>query len=385
MHIGIISSEYPPDIGGVETYAAEFAKALLILGHQVSVFVHKNHPIDTQLNSGIKIYSVLEFTRQLDRHYLMGVEVDAWHVMNAAHSWLTLETDKPVVVSIHGNDFLNPYPLSAKLTLSNYAALWRIAKYTIPFEQWLGRKLTKTMLHKALPKAHVILSNSAYTETVFLQEFPECKGKTLVAQVGVGESFLSPPLVNKNNKVIQLLTVSRLSEPRKNVDRVLHALATLASEFEFHYSVIGDGFYKPELETLTKQLGLSDRVTFSGRLTMEQVIKKMAQADLFILPSSTLADSHEGFGIVYLEAAACGTPSLATHQAGAIEAVEKGQSGFFVNDPSIENIQHALKTFLAHEIAFDQQACRDFASRFTWQKVVAHALPFYSSHMSNEK
>ncbi len=130
---------------------------------------------------------------------------------------------------------------------------------------------------------------------------------------------------------------------------------------------------------MANKLGLSDKVVFAGRLPIRQVINKMSEADLFILPSSTLSDSHEGFGIVYLEAAACGTPSLATRQAGAIEAVSEGKSGFFVEDPSIENIQNALEQFLSRKVSFDPFSCREFASGFTWRRVVEHALPFYSS------
>jgi len=377
MHIGIVTSEFPPDIGGVETYAFEFATALVTLGHKVSVFVHKDLPVAPS-NKRFNIHPILEFSRQIDRKHLINFDVDAWHVMNAVHSWLTLETNKPVVVSIHGNDFLNPYPLTEKPIISNHQALWRIAKYLVPFEKWLGRRRTKSMLHKALPKARIILSNSVYTETVFLQNFPECTDKTLVAQVGVGKAFLSSPLATQSNNVTQLLTVSRLSEPRKNVDRVLHALEPLAKRFNFQYTIIGDGLYKTELEATAKNLGLSDKVTFLGRQPIEQVISKMAKADLFILPSSTLPDSHEGFGIVYLEAAACGTPSLATHQAGAIEAVADQESGFFVDEPTIDNIQKALESFILHEINFNPHSCRNFASNFTWQKVVEHALPFYS-------
>ncbi|WP_198245576.1 glycosyltransferase, partial [methane-oxidizing endosymbiont of Gigantopelta aegis] len=183
----------------------------------------------------------------------------------------------------------------------------------------------------------------------------------------------------KKNNVPHFLTVSRLSEPRKNVDRVLQALTPIAKHFDFQYTIIGDGEYKSELELMANKLGLSDKVVFAGRLPIRQVINKMSEADLFILPSSTLSDSHEGFGIVYLEAAACGTPSLATRQAGAIEAVSEGKSGFFVEDPSIENIQNALEQFLSRKVSFDPFSCREFASGFTWRRVVEHALPFYSS------
>lgn len=376
MHIGIVTSEFPPDIGGVETYAVEFAKTLVNLGYEVSVFVHIHHNIELSI-PGITIFPVLKFCRRLDRDILKQYEVDAWHVMNAAHSWLALETDKPVVVSIHGNDFLNPYPLTGTPVLASWGPLWRCSRLLDSLDRWLGKKLTSVYMREALPKARIILANSHYTEQVFLANFPECRGKTLVSLVGVGDNFLASFPAKKNNPVPQLLTISRLSEPRKNVDRVIQALAKLSNGTDFRYNIIGDGGFKPQLEMLANNLGLQDKIKFLGRQPTEKVIESMHQADLFILPSSTLPDSHEGFGIVYLEAAACGTPSLATRQAGAIEAIGDGESGFFVDDPTVDNIKNALQCFLDGQISFNAQNCKHFAEEFTWQKVVKKALPFY--------
>lgn len=377
MHIGIITSEFPPDIGGVETYSAEFAKTLANMGFKVSVFVHTHHkPIDI---SGIDVYRVLKFCRRIDRDTLKLYNIDAWHVMNASHSWLALETNIPVLVSIHGNDFLNPYPLTGGLNLAGWGPLWRFSSFINPIDHWVAKLITPATMRKALPNARAILVNSNYTNQVFLDKFPECRGKTFVAQVGVGSNFLSCSLTDKHNRIPKLLTVSRLSEPRKNVDRVVRALALLNNDFNFEYTVIGDGLLKLQLEELAATLGLGDKVRFLGRQTTENVIAAMQESDLFILPSSILPDSHEGFGIVYLEAAACGTPSLATSQAGAIEAISDGRSGYFVDDPSIENIAHALRNFLSGEIKFDSRACKEFAEKFTWRIVVENALPFYCS------
>jgi phosphatidylinositol alpha-1,6-mannosyltransferase len=382
MHIGIVTSEFPPDIGGVEIYAAEFAKTLVTLGYEVTVFVHTHHNIELPMPS-ITLCPVLKFCRRLDRDILKHYEVDAWHVMNAAHSWLALETNKPVVVSIHGNDFLNPYPLTGTPALASWGPLWRYANILAPLERWIGKKLTSKYMREALPKVKAILANSQYTEQVFLKNYPECVGNTLVAQVGVSDNFLATSLGNKNNDVTQLLTVSRLSEPRKNVDRVLEALSQLSTQFDFRYTIIGDGSFKPQLEMQVINLSLENKVKFLGRQSTENVIAAMRLADLFILTSATLPDSHEGFGIVYLEAAACGTPSLATRQAGAIEAISDGESGFFVDEPTVENIKDALQTFLKGDINFNSQTCRQFAEKFTWQRVVEKALPFYITEKSS--
>lgn len=376
MRIGIVTSEFPPDVGGVETYAVEFAKALHACGHRVDVFVGRYHDTSCAIE-GLTLHPVLAYSRRIDALILRQYEVDAWHVMNASHSWLALETDKPVVVSIHGNDFLNPYPLSGSLGIHSYPPLWRFSKQLKPFNRWLAKILTRRLLPRALPAASVILSNSQYTEDVFLTKFPQCRGRTVVAQVGVGDCFLNSDITPRQNTRPQLLSVARLSEPRKNIGRVLEALQHLNEEFDFDYTVVGDGPLKTTLEAQAKSLGLESKTTFIDRLPLAGIIDKMQGADLFILPSSILPDSHEGFGIVYLEAAACGTPSLATRQAGAIEAIHDGESGFFVEEPTVDQLVAALRRFLSNNIVFDPAQCRQFARKFSWQKVVEKALPYY--------
>ncbi|MEZ0123232.1 MAG: glycosyltransferase family 4 protein [Candidatus Reddybacter sp.] len=376
MHIGIVTSEFPPDVGGVETYAVEFAKALVTCGHRVDVFVGRHHDTTCAIE-GLTLHPVLAYAKRIDAPILQRYKVDAWHVMNAAHSWLALETDKPVVVSIHGNDFLNPYPLTGSLGIHNYRPFWRFSSRLKPVNRWLAQMLTRRLLPRSLPAARVILSNSQYTEDVFLAKFPQCRGRTVVAQVGVGDCFLNSEISPKTNAKPQLLSVARLSEPRKNIGRVLDALQHLNHEFDFNYTVVGEGPLKTNLQAQAKSLGLENKTSFIGRLPLAGVIAKMHGADLFILPSSILADSHEGFGIVYLEAAACGTPSLATRQAGAIEAIHDGKSGFFVEEPTVDQLVTSLRRFLSNSTTFRPDECRQFARQFSWQKVVEKALPYY--------
>jgi glycosyltransferase involved in cell wall biosynthesis len=173
------------------------------------------------------------------------------------------------------------------------------------------------------------------------------------------------------------LTVCRLSEPRKNVDRVLHALAKLKDRHDFRYTVVGDGHLRASLEGLAETLELAQHVRFTGFVNQDELLDIYAHSDLMVLASGVTPDSHEGFGIVYLEAAASGVPSLAARLAGAVEAVEDGTSGMFVDEPTIEKLAEALDRFLRGEIHFDRQACRSFAHRFTWTKVVDHALQYY--------
>ena len=204
-------------------------------------------------------------------------------------------------------------------------------------------------------------------------------GHTSVGLVGVGDSFLQMGLSARGGSgPARLVTVCRLAERRKNVDLVIRALAELKDRHPFTYTVVGDGATRASLEGLAAELGLGDRVRFTGRVSQVELMQQLASADLFILPSSTLPGSHEGFGIAYLEANAAGAPVLAARLAGAIEAVEEGVSGMFVDEPTVPQIRAAIERFLYGEARFDARRCRDFASRFTWERVARHFTDCYA-------
>ncbi len=376
LKIGIVAPEFPPDLGGVENYAFGYTQALAELGYAVTVFTRR-HPQGKVELPGVEICEVLGLRRALDRKILQTPKIDAWHAMNAAYAWIAEETTKPTIVSVHGNDFLRAYyPITAP-ALYRFGPLWRFAGQLRSLERaWCSHTTFK--LRTWLPKASAILTNSRYTERVLLAKIPACRGKTIPALVGVDPFFLALPLAAQaRHRPVCLVTVARLSEPRKNVHLVLKALSKL-NAYDFHYTVVGDGCLRTELVALAQQLGLAERVYFPGSLRREALRELLREADLFILTPSVLPYSHEGFGLVYLEAAACGVPSLAVRLAGAAEAVAEGESGFFVEKPVVEEITKALHAFLAGTICFSRLKCREFAQRFSWEQVVQKALPFYA-------
>jgi glycosyltransferase involved in cell wall biosynthesis len=296
--------------------------------------------------------------------------------MNAAFAWLALEAN-PVVVSVHGNDFLSPYVPVERPALARVPLLWRYRQGMAAIEDVWGQIMTRRMLRRALPRASRILANSRYTEQTLLDRLPACTGRTSAGMVGVSEAFLNSPATRPVGRNDRLVTVCRLADRRKSVDAVLSALAELKERHAFTYTVIGDGHLRGELERLTMQLGLQERVTFTGFLPLDEVRRHLAESDLFILASSVIPGSHEGFGIAYLEANACGTPVLAARLAGAVEAVKEGVTGMFVDTPSVPSLVDALDSFLSGRAEFRPEACRAFARGFTWRKVVDQAVPWY--------
>jgi glycosyltransferase involved in cell wall biosynthesis len=368
LRINLVAPEFPPELGGMQTYAAHLAAELARAGHAVRVFAKAGAaPVD-----GVEVIGGLELRRRHDLPLFERYPADVWHVLNAGYAWLASQK-APVFASVYGNDFLWPWVLAENLDLP--------MRLGLPFgtrcDRRVGRWLTGRALHRGFARVRHTFACSRYSEVAFLKRYPQCRGRTSAAYVGVSPRFAPPERRRSEGEPIELVTVCRLSDARKNVDVVLRALALLESRFSFRYTIVGDGEFRPELEALCRSLNLSDRVRFVGRVSDADLHRHLASGDLFVLTSGVSLTSFEGFGIVYLEANACGVPVLAARCGGAVEAVEEGVSGWFVEDITPESVAAALGRFFRGEVRFASEECRRFAQRFTWQRVGEHVLAEY--------
>lgn len=143
---------------------------------------------------------------------------------------------------------------------------------------------------------------------------------------------------------VNLLTVARLV-PRKGHVRMLEAMALLRHDrpaIDIRYEIVGDG---PYLETIAQrigELGLDDRVTIVRDATDDQLASHYASADLFVMPVIADTVDREGFGMVYLEAAQYGVPSIATRTPGVDEAILDGVTGILIPDGDIAGLADAV-------------------------------------------
>lgn len=124
-----------------------------------------------------------------------------------------------------------------------------------------------------------------------------------------------------------LMTVARLwsGDIYKGVDVTIRALPAIAAAVPtVKYLVIGRGDDQPRLAALAEELGVSDRVVFAGFVPTEALVAHYRLADAYVMPS------QEGFGIVYLEAMACGLPVLSGDQDGSADPLQNGRLGWRV-------------------------------------------------------
>jgi len=145
-----------------------------------------------------------------------------------------------------------------------------------------------------------------------------------------------------------VLTVGNLVE-RKGHDVVIQALARLIRRIpDVTYLVVGDGPHRGDLDRLARAAGVRDRVVFAGRVEAADLPGVYALSDVFVMPSRVrLADSDvEGFGLVFLEANACGKPVIGGRTGGIPDAIVDGRTGFLVEPENVADIAERLETVL---------------------------------------
>jgi phosphatidyl-myo-inositol dimannoside synthase len=142
-----------------------------------------------------------------------------------------------------------------------------------------------------------------------------------------------------------LLTVGRLaaSEGRKGHDTIIRALpGMLRARLELVYLIVGEGDDRPRLETLARQLGVADKVVFAGMVAPGELADYYRLADVFVMPST-----QEGFGIVFLEAAACGLKPVGGNLDGSIDALADGAIGIAVDPADSQALVRAIEEVVA--------------------------------------
>jgi phosphatidylinositol alpha-1,6-mannosyltransferase len=148
------------------------------------------------------------------------------------------------------------------------------------------------------------------------------------------------------NRRTVLLTIARLV-PRKGIDQVLRALhASENLPDDWLYVIAGRGPMEPELRDLAERLGLAGRVRFFGFVPEDDLVDLYGAADVFIQPNRCINGDTEGFGIVFLEANACGTPVIGGVAGGTADAIEDGVSGFRVDGESIDSVRLAVERLM---------------------------------------
>lgn len=206
-----------------------------------------------------------------------------------------------------------------------------------------SRELT-WMARRVLGGARLIIANSRNTETILRNEWCAPPERIRVLHPGVDtQRFVPAPRDETPRAQLGwgsrpvLLTVGRLQK-RKGHDRLISALPAIRQQFpDILYAIVGGGEERPALDRLVAENGLKGHVQFMGEVADDQLVACYQQCDLFVLPNRQIGRDIEGFGMVLLEAQACGKPVVAGASGGTAETMQLGTTGEIVpcEDPTL--------------------------------------------------
>lgn len=243
---------------------------------------------------------------------------------------------RPLVVLAHG------------LELQPTRARWR-------------RGLWRRLLRLVLTRADLVVANSRFTGELVRTAAPAARVATI--PLGVDTGRFSPEgraaareLFGVEEKRV-ISTVSRVVE-YKGHDVVLRAMAALEPEIqrELVYLVAGRGPHLHALQALADRLGLHENVHWLGFVEEDALPDLYRASDLFVLCTRATAGTPdvEGFGLVFLEAQACGTPVIGTRSGGIPDAVEHGQGGWLIEQDDSDALRTHLRRLVRAPAGYSQ-------------------------------
>ena len=174
-----------------------------------------------------------------------------------------------------------------------------------------------------------------------------------------------------------ILSVGRLSR-RKGFDQVIKSLPQLLKlGLDVKYALIGIGEDDKYLEKLAEEYGVADRVHFLGHVEARDLPRWYNTCDIFAMPNREIDGDTEGFGLVFLEAAACGKPSLAGMAGGTGSAVLDCETGLRIDGDSLNQVAKGLRKLLGDDVVREQLGRRAMdraRAEFSWEAVANRTI-----------
>jgi glycosyltransferase involved in cell wall biosynthesis len=299
--------------GGVQRYSAQLAKAVDLAA--------------SELGWNVKTFSLNDPDTSAERRGFGG---DKRALVTSLLA--SARRDRPEVV-IFGHTNLAP------LVMGYRAVSFGTRSYVIAHGLEVESAREKSTL-AGLFAATGVLAVSTSTRS-FLQNHHLPRRKVGVLRYGFSDGIAADGTAPRGDGPLRLLSVSRLTQTgrHKGIDVTIQALGLLKAELpDAEYVVVGNGDDRARLEWLSEACGVQERVHMRGRVSDEQLQAEYRQCDVFVLPST-----HEGLGIVYLEAMAHAKPIIAVHAGGVADAVVHEMNGLLVQQSSPAEVAGAVR------------------------------------------
>jgi phosphatidylinositol alpha-1,6-mannosyltransferase len=360
MRVLLVTNDFPPRVGGIQSYLWNIYSELPARGIDVRV-IAPAFPGNAAFDStcGLDVHrwpGAVAWPTPALREAVRAHSRDADAVAFGAVLPMNLiapKLDRPVVVHTHG---------------------FEVA--------WARVPALRSALRSIARAAGVVTVVSDYTRR-HIERAAGARARIEMLRTGVNLERFAPGVdgteVRKRHRLDARPVVSCVSRlvPRKGQDQIIRALPSVRREVPDVAALIaGGGPDRARLEKLAREAGVADRVVFAGEVPEDELAAYYAAGDVFAMPCrSRYADLEvEGLGLVYLEAQACARPAITGDSGGAPEAVVRDETGMVVPGKDHRALAEALIRLLGDPARARRmgEAGRAFVERaHRWPDVVA--------------
>jgi phosphatidylinositol alpha-1,6-mannosyltransferase len=246
----------------------------------------------------------------------------------------------------------------------------------------------RCLTRRVLSGAQFVVANSHNTESVLRAEWGLEPASIRLLYPGVDTQLFRPADRDHHERDRLgwgerpvVLTVGRLQK-RKGHDVMIRALGRVRAVLpDVLFAVVGDGEERNQLQRLTAAEGLTGHIQFLGALPDWSLVKCYQQCDLFALPNRQVGRDFEGFGMVLLEAQACGKPVLAGASGGTAETMHIGETGVVVPCDAPDTLAAQVTELLADRKRLERMgraARRWVVENFDWAPLSRQAAELFT-------
>jgi glycosyltransferase involved in cell wall biosynthesis len=302
-------------------HTTRWANALAQNGHEVHLI--SAHPLEHNLSKDVRFYEI---------------SLPSYLAYFFGHLYLKkiLAKIQPDILNAH---YATGYGLLARLSgfRPYLLSIWGSDIYDFPNKSFVHRLLVQ----KNIRHADAVASTSKCMAKR-LQIFAEPR-ELFITPFGVDENVFKPSsLVSGKDKLV-IGTVKTL-KPIYGVDVLIKAFARLKDKENLALEITGGGHLRGELETLVKELGIEEYVTFFGLVSHDKVQTYLNRLDIYVAMSRI-----ESFGVAILEASACEKPVVVSDAEGPLEVTMDGETGIIVPRDDIGALCAALEKLISDE------------------------------------
>lgn len=247
------------------------------------------------------------------------------------------------------------------------------------------RRLNRAVLREAA----MVVANSRHTKKMLVERWNVVADRIAVMHPGVDTSRFIPAVRDAavrarlgwtDRRVV--LTVGALQK-RKGQDMMIRALPAIRQRCpDVLYAIVGEGWERPYLESLVMDSSVDDLVQFRATPGDDELIECYQQCDLFALPNRQVGWDFEGFGIVLLEAQACGKPVVAGRSGGTAETMNPSQTGELIACETPDELAATVIRLLDAAQTREQlgaQAREWVVGHFDWRPLAEQARRLFSA------